>query len=94
MTSLIRRQFLALTTAAMTATVPMSALADEAPVIASIVFQGAQFMQFLQSGVRETAEAAGAEVLEINIDGDQAAEIQAIDTYISRGVDAIVIAPL
>ena len=94
MTSLIRRQFLALTTAAMTATVPMSALADEAPVIASIVFQGDQFMQFLQSGVRETAEAAGAEVLEINIDGDQAAEIQAIDTYISRGVDAIVIAPL
>ena len=41
-----------------------------------------------------SAEAAGAEVLELNIDGDQAREIEAIDTYIARGVDAIVIAPL
>ena len=94
MTRLIRRRFMALTTAALTATLPTVSMAQDAPVIASIVFQGDQFMQFLQSGVRETAEAAGAEVLEINIDGDQAQEIQAIDTYISRGVDAIVIAPL
>ncbi|MFV1463261.1 MULTISPECIES: substrate-binding domain-containing protein [unclassified Phaeobacter] len=94
MTIIPKRSFLALTTAAMTAMLPLGATAQDAPVIASIVFQGDQFMQFLQTGVRETAEAAGAEVLEINIDGDQAREIQAIDTYISRGVDAIVIAPL
>ena len=74
--------------------IPFHSLAMDKPVVASIVFQGDQFMQFLQSGVRETAEAAGAEVLEINIDGDQAREIQAIDTYIARKVDAIVIAPL
>jgi ABC-type sugar transport system substrate-binding protein len=64
------------------------------PVIASIVFQGDQFMKSLQQGIRQTAEAGGAEVLEVNIDGDQTKESQAIDTYISRGVDAIVIAPL
>ncbi|WP_068414798.1 substrate-binding domain-containing protein [Labrenzia sp. OB1] len=94
MRNITKRGFLALTTAAMTAMLPLGAVANDAPVIASIVFQGDQFMQFLQTGVRETAKAAGAEVLEINIDGDQAREIQAIDTYISRGVDAIVIAPL
>lgn len=64
------------------------------PVIASIVFQGDQFMKSLQQGVREAATAAGAEVLEVNIDGDQTKETEAIDTYIARGVDAIVIAPL
>ncbi|MGB5870958.1 MAG: substrate-binding domain-containing protein, partial [Albidovulum sp.] len=94
MTIIPRRGFLALTTAAMTAMMPLGVAAQDAPVIASVVFQGDQFMQFLQTGVRETVEAAGGEVLEINIDGDQAREIQAIDTYISRGVDAIVIAPL
>lgn len=94
MTTIPRRSFLALATAAMTAMTPLAVAAQDAPVIASVVFQGDQFMQFLQTGIRETAEAAGASVLEINIDGDQAREIQAIDTYIARGVDAIVIAPL
>lgn len=94
MTIISRRGVLALTTAAMAAMLPLGAVAQDAPVVASVVFQGDQFMQFLQTGVRETVEAAGGEVLEINIDGDQAREIQAIDTYISRGVDAIVIAPL
>lgn len=77
-------------------TLPFSAnsIADDKKVIASIVFQGDQFMKSLQEGIRRSAEAAGAEVLEINIDGDQAKEVQAIDTYISRQVDAIVIAPL
>ncbi|SDG02078.1 simple sugar transport system substrate-binding protein [Celeribacter baekdonensis] len=77
---------------AMAAAVP--AYAQDSPVIASIVFQGDQFMKSLQQGIKEGAEAGGAEVLEINIDGDQTKESQAIDTYIARGVDAIVIAPL
>lgn len=78
----------------LTASLSGTTIAADEKVIASIVFQGDQFMQSLQQGVRETAEAAGAEVLELNVDGDQAREAQAIDTYISRGVDAIVIAPL
>ncbi|PCI83523.1 MAG: hypothetical protein COB24_15025 [Hyphomicrobiales bacterium] len=71
-----------------------NAFAADKPVFASIVFQGDQFMQSLQKGIREEAESGGAEVLEINVDGDQAREIQAIDTYIERGVDAIIVAPL
>jgi len=78
------------------AVTPASVLAQSAkkPVIASIVFQGDQFMKSLQQGIRQAGTKAGAEVLEVNIDGDQTKETQAIDTYISRGVDAIVIAPL
>ncbi|WP_330628300.1 substrate-binding domain-containing protein [Thioclava sp. FTW29] len=63
-------------------------------VIASIVFMGDQFMTSMQSGIRDVAKAHGAEVLELNIDGDITKEAQAIDTYISRGVDAILIAPV
>jgi ABC-type sugar transport system substrate-binding protein len=76
--------------------IPTLAIAqsDTKPVIASIVFQGDQFMKSLQQGVRQAGQAGGAEVLEVNIDGDQTHETQAIDTYISRGVNAIVIAPL
>ncbi|MEO9652121.1 MAG: substrate-binding domain-containing protein [Roseobacter sp.] len=94
MTNVKRRTFLTAAALAMSTAFTAPAFAQDAPVIASVVFQGDQFMQFLQQGVRETAEAAGAEVLETNIDGDQAREIEAIDTYIARGVDAIVIAPL
>ncbi len=89
-----KRIFLGASALGLTIAVAGSALAQDQRVIASIVFQGDQFMKSLQQGVREAAEARGAEVLELNIDGDQAREAQAIDTYISRGVDAIVIAPL
>lgn len=89
-----KRIFLGASALGLTMAVAGPALAQDQRVIASIVFQGDQFMKSLQQGVREAAEARGAEVLELNIDGDQAREAQAIDTYISRGVDAIVIAPL
>ncbi|WP_428929580.1 substrate-binding domain-containing protein [Marinibacterium sp. SX1] len=69
-------------------------MAQSGPVIASIVYSGDQFMKGLQQGIRERAEQGGATVLEININEDQAREAEAIDTYIARGVDAIVIAPL
>ncbi|AEF53130.1 substrate-binding domain-containing protein [Marinomonas posidonica] len=88
------KAFLTVSAMALTLAVPFKAVANDEPVIASIVFQGDQFFKSLQQGIREGAEARGAEVLELNVDGDQAREAQAIDTYISRGVDAIVIAPL
>lgn len=89
-----KRRFLKLSAAALALGLALPAFAQDKPVFASIVFQGDSFMKSLQQGIREGAEAGGAEVLEINIDGDQAKEAEAIDTYISRGVDAIVIAPL
>lgn len=89
-----RRILVGFTALAAAGLLPAAAGAQDKPVIASIVFQGDQFMKSLQQGIRTAASAGGAEVLEVNIDGDQARESQAIDTYISRGVNAIVIAPL
>ncbi|MEJ6782663.1 substrate-binding domain-containing protein [Aminobacter sp. Piv2-1] len=94
MTTTTKRTLLKATIAALTIGLALPALAQEKPVIASIVFQGDSFMKSLQQGVKDGAAAGGAEVLEINIDGDQAKETEAIDTYIARKVDAIVIAPL
>jgi len=91
---LTKRSLLKTTLAVLALSLGQPVLAQDKPVIASVVFQGDQFMKSLQQGIKEGAEAGGAEVLEINIDGDQAKEAEAIDTYISRGVSAIVIAPL
>ncbi|WP_151720872.1 substrate-binding domain-containing protein [Gemmobacter serpentinus] len=89
-----KRTLLKGTIAALALGLALPAFAQDKPVIASIVFQGDSFMKSLQQGIRDGAEAGGAEVLEINIDGDQAKETEAIDTYIARKVNAIVIAPL
>ncbi len=94
MKNFTRRTLMGTVGAIMAVGMSWQALAQDKLVIASVVFQGDQFMKSLQQGIRETAEGAGAEVLEININSDQAREIQAIDTYIARGVDAIIIAPL
>ncbi|MFN3993118.1 MAG: substrate-binding domain-containing protein [Tabrizicola flagellatus] len=91
---LTKRGLLKTTLAVLALSLGQPVVAQDKPVIASVVFQGDQFMKSLQRGIREGAEAGGAEVLEINIDGDQAKEAEAIDTYIARGVQAIVIAPL
>lgn len=64
------------------------------PVIAGIVFQQDQYFRTVEVGMRDAAKAAGAELLEGNSDGKLEKESQLIDTYIARGVDAIVIAPL
>ncbi|WP_167338334.1 substrate-binding domain-containing protein [Paraburkholderia oxyphila] len=63
-------------------------------VIAGIVFQQDQYFRTVQVGMRDAAKAAGAELLEANSDNKLEKESQLIDTYIARGVDAIVIAPL
>src|SRR5580692_10567862 len=63
-------------------------------VIAGIVFQQDQYFRTVQIGMRDAAKAAGAELLEANSDNKLEKESQLIDTYIARGVDAIVIAPL
>ncbi|KVS70064.1 substrate-binding domain-containing protein [Burkholderia cepacia] len=65
-----------------------------APVIAGIVFQQDQYFRTVEIGMRDAAKASGANLLEGNSDGKLEKESQLIDTYIARGVDAIVIAPL
>ncbi|MCR9136482.1 MAG: substrate-binding domain-containing protein [Alphaproteobacteria bacterium] len=69
------------------------ALSDDLTV-ASVVFQQDQFFRTIQMGMNAAAESAGATLLEGNSDSKPEKEISLIDTYIARGVDAIVISPV
>lgn len=62
--------------------------------VASVVFQQDQFFRTIQLGMNAAAEAEGATLLEGNSDSKPEKEISLIDTYIARGVDAIVISPV
>lgn len=72
---------------------PQIALA-EGKAIAGIVFQQDQYFRGVQIGMEKAAEAAGDELLAGNSDSKLEKEAQLIDTYIARGVGAIVMAPL
>lgn len=85
-----------LTLAALLASVsfaPGNALA-EGKAIAGIVFQQDQYFRGIQIGMEKAAAAASDELLAGNSDSKLEKETQLIDTYIARGVNAIVIAPL
>ena len=69
------------------------ALAD-GKAIAGIVFQQDQYFRGVQIGMEKAAEAASDELLAGNSDSKLEKEAQLIDTYIARGVNAIVMAPL
>ena len=63
-------------------------------VIAGIVFQNDLFMRTVQLGMMAAGEEAGVTVLLGNSDNQITKEANLIDTYIARGVDAIVITPI
>ncbi|MHC4250915.1 MAG: substrate-binding domain-containing protein, partial [Planctomycetota bacterium] len=58
------------------------------PQIAGIVFQQDQFFRLIQFGMQDAAGKAGAELLEGNSANKPDKEIQLVNTYIERGVDA------
>lgn len=64
------------------------------PVIAGIVFQQDIYMKTVLAGMRAGAKAGGATLLEANSDNKIEKEAQIIDTFIARGVNAIVITAL
>ena len=64
------------------------------PKIAGIVFQEDQFFRLILFGMRDAAEKGGAEFLEANSLGKPDKEMQLVNTYIARKVDAIAISPL
>lgn len=69
--------------------------ADEKKLkIAGIIFQEDQFFRLIQFGMQNAADKAGVELLLANSAGRPDKEIQLVNTYIARGVDAIVISPL
>ncbi len=85
-----RRTILTLTAAALIAT---GAQAQDR-TIAGIVFQQDQFFRTIQMGMEAAAEEAGATLLQGNSESKPEKEVQLIDTFVARGVDAIVISPI
>lgn len=73
--------------------IPTISFAD-GKAIAGIVFQQDQYFRGVQIGMEKAAAAANDELLSGNSDGKLEKEAQLIDTYIARGVAAIVVAPL
>ena len=62
--------------------------------VAGIVFQEDQFFRLIQFGMQDAADKAGVELMLANSANKPDKEIQLVNTYIARGVDAIVISPL
>jgi len=62
--------------------------------IAGMVFQEDQFFRLVRFGMQTAARDYNAELLEANSLSKPDKEIQLVNTYIARGVDAIVISPL
>ena len=62
--------------------------------LAGIVFQEDQFFRLVLFGMRDAAKKAGVELLEGNSNNKPEKEIELINTYVSRKVDAILVAPL
>lgn len=69
-------------------------LAADNKVIAGIVFQQDQFFRAFQIGMETAAAKAGAELLQANSESKPDKEQSLINTYISRGVGAIIISPI
>lgn len=80
--------------AALATSVAAPAMAQSDVTIAAVVFQQDQFFRTIQLGMNAAADAAGVELLEGNSNSEPQQEISLIDTYIARGVDAIVISPV
>ncbi|MFN3171731.1 MAG: substrate-binding domain-containing protein [Hyphomicrobiales bacterium] len=80
--------------ATLAAGVAAPAMAQSDVTIAAVVFQQDQFFRTIQLGMNAAADNAGVELLEGNSNSQPEQEISLIDTYIARGVDAIVISPV
>ncbi len=62
--------------------------------IAAILFQEDQFFRMCELGMRAAAKEYGAELLVSNSFNTLDKEISLVETYVSQGVDALVVAPL
>ena len=68
--------------------------ANDKPVIAGIVFQQDIYMKTVLAGMRAAAKEGKAQLLEANSDNKVEKEAQILDTFVARGVNAIVITAL
>jgi len=67
---------------------------DKKLTIAGIVFQDDQFFNVIQKGMQAAADDLGVDLLLANSNNKPEKEMELVNTYITRGVDAIVISPL
>jgi ABC-type sugar transport system substrate-binding protein len=64
------------------------------PKLAGVVFQEDQFFRLILIGMEDAADQVEAELFEANSASKPDKEMQLINNYIQRGVDAILISPL
>lgn len=64
------------------------------PIVAGIVFSQLQYFRSIQNGMQATAKADGGELLMGDDNSSPEKESTLINTYIARGVKAIIISPL
>lgn len=77
------------------APVPAAALAaPRKPVVGAILMQQDQFFRLNEAGMREAAEAFGADLRVQNAAGALDREIGIVETFMTQGVDAILVSPL
>jgi simple sugar transport system substrate-binding protein/ribose transport system substrate-binding protein len=62
--------------------------------LAGIVFQEDQYFRLVQFGMQQAAKEGGVELLLANSNNKPEKEIELVNTYIARKVDAIVISPI
>src|SRR5438270_6344081 len=90
-----RRIFVAAGIAALAMGVAGGAAHAADKLIAGVVFQQDQFFNGIELGMKAAAsKAGGIELLLANTEGRPEKEASLVDTYISRGVKAIVISPI
>ena len=67
---------------------------DEKLTVAGIIFQDDQFFNVIQQGMQAAADDLGVDLFLANSNLKPEKEMELVNTYITRGVDAIVISPL
>src|SRR3712207_1317265 len=68
------------------------ALAQDKPTVALVqINQQALFFNQMNEGAQKAADAAGAELVIFNANNDPAAQNNAIENYVTQGVDAIIV---
>lgn len=72
----------------------LGASAMAAGKVAGVVFQEDQFMQLLQMGYRDAAEAKGYEFFPANTNNDAATEFEFLNTYVDQGFLGVAISPI
>jgi len=90
----MKRLLVILFVLAMVVSLFATTFAEKKYTIAGIVFQEDQFMKTILAGMKAAADKYGVELLTSNTANAITKEVEVVDTYTARGVDAICITTL